>query len=172
MERTLLLMRHAKSDWSDDSLKDIQRPLNSRGRKDAPMMGTFIKGILESPDKIICSNAVRARKTAELVAGSCNYKRDIVVEPSLYDSTPGKYIQSINKVPDEVKTLLVVGHNPTVEQLMSALCSGRPNEVSLRMPTASIVSFIIEDRNWNEIELGMCELKWFVTPKMIKKMKP
>ncbi|HKJ31444.1 MAG TPA: histidine phosphatase family protein [Balneolales bacterium] len=169
MERTLLLMRHAKSDRSDPMLSDIDRPLNERGRNDAPLMGKFIFDVAGTPDQILSSTAQRARETAELVAAPCKYKQGIIMESSLYASTPGKYIQAISKVPKDVKTLLVVGHNPIMEQLSSMLCSGRPNEVSFRMPTASIACFIVEDRTWNTIELGMCELKWFITPKIINK---
>lgn len=170
MERILLLMRHAKSDWNDHSLDDLHRPLNKRGRHDAPIMGKFIRDTVGSPDQIICSNATRAKETAELVAESSNYKQDLVVEPALYNSNDNQYIESICMVTEEVRNLLIVGHNPTIEQLISSLSSGRPNEVSLRVPTASVACFIVEDRDWNNIELGLCELKWFVNPKMLKKL--
>ena len=170
MERTLLLMRHAKSSREDPMLRDFDRPLTEDGQNDALAIGRFIYNLIGSPDQIMSSEAVRAKETAECVAQNSRFRNVINLEPTLYNSSPQKYIKAISKAPEDIQSLLVVGHNPNMEQLVSLLCSGRPNEVLLRMSTASVACFRVEDRDWSTVEMGMCELACFVTPKMIKKI--
>jgi phosphohistidine phosphatase len=171
MKRTLVLMRHAKSDWSNPSFEDSERTLNSRGRNDAPLVGNFMYDLIGTPDQILCSEAVRARETAKLVAESLNYKRNIIIEPQLYDSYPAVYLKVISKIADDIKTLLIVGHNPIIEQLISILSANRPNDMSVHVSTSGVACFTVDNRSWSDIETGSWDLKWLVTPKLIKKKK-
>ena len=168
MKRTLVLMRHAKSDWSNPSLGDSERTLNRRGRNDAPLVGNFMYDLIGTPDQIICSDAVRARETAKLVAESLKYKQNIIIEPQLYDSYPSVYLKVISNVTDNVKTLLIVGHNPIIEQLISILSANRPKDMSDHMSTAGVVCFTTVDYSWSDIEPGVWDMKWLATPKLIK----
>lgn len=110
--RTLLLLRHAKSDWSADYSGDHDRPLNSRGLRDAPRVGEILteRGLI--PDLVISSTAVRARTTAELAMTAGGWPADLELDESLYASSPSQVLALIDSAPD-VETLMLVGHQPT-----------------------------------------------------------
>src|SRR5687768_9609918 len=99
--KRLLVLRHAKSSWADSSIDDWQRPLNERGCLDAPRAGEWLRERSLMPDVVITSDAVRARTTAEAVAGAARYSREIIVEPSLYQAKPVDVLNVLNGVGDE-----------------------------------------------------------------------
>jgi len=121
--KTLLILRHAKSSWKHPELSDHDRPLNKRGKHDAPLMGRQMREKRLVPDLIISSTAVRAKDTAVAIAEAVKYKREIVFLTSLYAATPGAYIKAINHTAedDDHSTVLVVGHNPGLEELIEVL---------------------------------------------------
>ena len=94
--KRLIILRHAKSSWADTSLDDWQRPLNDRGRSDAPRVGEWLREHAIVPDLIVTSDAVRARRTAEAVAGTAGHSRDIVVTPSLYEASTSDILGVVN----------------------------------------------------------------------------
>ena len=146
--KRLLLLRHAKSSWDDASLDDWERPLNDRGRRDAPPVGEWLRDHLRQPDAIITSDAVRARTTAEAVAKAAGYSREIVIEPSLYLATPQAVLDLLNAVPDEAQTVLVVGHNPGLEELVRQL-TGKYHA----MPTAALIELELPIEHWSELDV-------------------
>ena len=98
--KTLLLMRHAKSSWSDAELQDMERPLNKRGEKDAPRMGKLIRDEKMCPDLILSSTAVRSAKTAQIVAEKCGYGGEIHFMDGLYMAEPPAYIAALKALPE------------------------------------------------------------------------
>lgn len=148
--RKLLLLRHAKSGWKKRAVPDHDRPLKKRGKRDAPRMGRLLKerGLL--PDLILSSTATRAQETAELVAESCGYEGDIQLKEALYFSGSGIYARVLRKTPDEYQTVLMVGHNPVLEDFVQAL-TGRYE----RLPTAALVSIEFDIDRWQDLEPGM-----------------
>lgn len=102
-------------------MTDWQRPLNDRGLRDAPRAGTWLREHSRIPDLIITSDAVRARTTAELVATSAGYARDIVVDPSLYHARPADVLAVLTNVKEPAPTVMIVGHNPGLEELVPLL---------------------------------------------------
>ena len=114
--KTLLILRHAKSSWKDPDLPDHDRPLNKRGKHDAPRMGKLLKDEDLIPDLILSSTAIRAKKTAELVARACKYKGKIVLNHSLYGAEPTAYLKILEGLSDKHIAALVVGHSPSVDQ--------------------------------------------------------
>jgi phosphohistidine phosphatase len=120
----VLLLRHAKSSWKNPDLADHDRPLNKRGKHDAPLMGRLLK----REDIIISSTATRARATAEAVAKA--YKGEIVLNKSLYAAGPEAYLGVIHDLSDEGVRVLIFGHNPGLEELVELLTG----EIQL-MPT-------------------------------------
>ena len=99
--KTLLIMRHAKSSWKEQDLPDHDRPLNKRGKNDAPRMEKLLKDEDLVPDLIMSSTAVRAKKTAELVAKTCKYKGKIVLDRSLYGAEPAAYLKILGGLFDQ-----------------------------------------------------------------------
>lgn len=127
--KTLLILRHAKSSWKHPELSDHDRPLNKRGKHDAPVMGRQLKEKRLVPDLIISSTAVRAKDTALVIADVVGYTKEIVFLSSLYAASPDAYIQAISHVAGDYSTILVVGHNPGLEELIEVL-TGDMHELS------------------------------------------
>ncbi len=144
--KTLLLLRHAKSSWSDPTLTDHDRPLNGRGKRDAPRMGKLLKDEQLTPDLIVSSTAKRARKTASKVAGGCGYRGEVELTDSFYHGHPRQYIEHLKQVSDENDLVMVVGHNPGLESLLDFLTG-----CGERMPTAALAHIQFDISSWKEL---------------------
>lgn len=141
--KTLLLMRHAKSSWSDSELADHDRPLNRRGERDAPRMGRWLaqQGLL--PDVVVSSTALRAVETARAVRESLPDAGEFVENPELYHADVAAWTRVIRQIPPGVQSVLAVGHNPGLEELLETLHDGWE-----RMPTAAIAWFDLPLDDW------------------------
>jgi phosphohistidine phosphatase len=145
--KTLLIMRHAKSSWKDPDLPDHDRPLNKRGKHDAPRMGKLLKDKDLIPNLIISSTAARAKKTAELVAKACKYKGEISLKQSLYGAEPADYLKILQELSGKHKTVLVVGHSPSVEETVDVL-TGSPDVI---MSTCALAHISLPIQNWAKL---------------------
>ena len=145
--KTLLILRHAKSSWSDERVTDHDRPLNPRGKRDAPRMGEFLRTLDLRPDLIISSTAKRARKTASKVAKKCEYPGVIELHGSLYLAPPEEYLSVLNQVDDALQCVLVVGHNPGLELLLALL-----TRCSTELPTAALAQIEIDIPRWADLD--------------------
>jgi phosphohistidine phosphatase len=147
--KTLLVLRHAKSSWGDAQLRDYDRPLNGRGRRDAPRMGRLLaeEGIV--PDAISTSTAKRAMDTARIVAEAAGYAGEVDGRETLYEAAPHAYIRVLHGLPDDVVTAMVVGHNPGVEGLVAGLTGA--NEA---MTTANVARIALDVERWVDVELS------------------
>jgi phosphohistidine phosphatase len=143
--KSILVLRHAKSSRKDPDLTDHDRPLNKRGKRDAPRMGRLLKKENLVPDIIISSTAMRARTTAEVVAKSSGYKGDITFNRSLYAAGPQAYIDALHDLSDDHVRALVIGHNPGLEELVEMLTG----EIHL-MPTCSLAYVKLRIGKWIE----------------------
>ncbi len=143
--KTLLLMRHAKSSRDDPSLPDRDRPLNKRGKEDAPRMGRLLRKEGLTPDLIVCSPATRALATAEAVAAASRYDGEIRVAPDLYPGDSPIYARVLREIPEELNRALVVGHNPAIERFLSELTG--TTEV---LPTAAVAVVELPLERWKE----------------------
>ena len=161
--KTLLIMRHAKSSWNYPELSDYDRPLNKRGKRDAPRMGKHLSQAGLMPDRILTSSAKRARKTASKVAKSCGYTGKVKKLGALYDTVPGVYFETLQTLQDKYQTVMVIGHNPTMEQLVNHL-TGQIE----RMPTATLAHIELPIQHWSTLNLytkGVLVNLW--TPKTL-----
>ena len=145
--KRLLILRHAKSSWKDPDLPDHDRPLNKRGRHDAPLMGKLLKDEDLKPDLIVSSPAIRAKKTAEIVAKECKYKEEIVINQALYGAEPKDYLKILGWISDIHKTVLIVGHNPTLEETIEMIT----NSSDVIMPTCVLAHIRLSIQNWADI---------------------
>jgi len=144
--KTLLLLRHAKSSWDDPSLSDHDRPLNPRGKRDAPRMGLLLREKKLVPDLILSSTATRARKTAQKVVKSCDYTGKIELVPELYDSNINSYKQVLAQRGGRCERILLVGHNPEFENFLFSLTGCRE-----KMSTAALAHVRLSINCWEEI---------------------
>jgi phosphohistidine phosphatase len=145
--KRLLILRHAKSSWADSSMADWQRPLNDRGKRDAPRAGAWLRARSRVPDRIVSSDAVRARTTAQAVAEAAGYSGEIVIEPSLYHAETEAVFAVLNDVADEIHTVMIVGHNPGLEQFVQQL-TGESHD----LPTAALVELSVPIERWSELD--------------------
>ncbi|MDO1448995.1 histidine phosphatase family protein [Rhodocytophaga aerolata] len=163
--KKLFLIRHAKSSWDDASLPDEERPLNKRGKKDAPLMGSLLRKQGITPDLIISSPAKRAFSTAKKMAKELAYPKDhILTFDKLYLSSPAALLEVIKSQPAEVRTLLVFGHNPELTQLVPLLCDHPIDSI----PTSGVVSITFQTDTWQKIEKMNGRFDFFDYPKMHK----
>ena len=144
--RELLVLRHAKSSWKSPELDDHDRPLNKRGKGDAPRMGRLILDEGMVPERIISSTAARAHSTAILVANACGYAADPLVTPRLYLAGPDEYLDLLSELKDGIGSALVVGHNPGMEELVEELTGAAE-----QMPTAALARIALDLESWTEI---------------------
>ena len=144
--KTLLVLRHAKSSWNDPALDDHERPLNKRGRRDAPRVGALVREYGLIPDLVISSDAVRARLTAEAVAEAARYAGEILLDPHLYLAGPADILSLLLTVRENAKTVMIVGHNPGLETLVEQLTGERQD-----LPTAALAQIDLPIDQWRDL---------------------
>jgi len=144
--KTLLILRHAKSDWNQSGLADHDRPLNKRGLADAPRIGRLLQQQGLVPDLIISSTAKRAITTAKLVAEAGGYEAEIVETGQFYHGYPEDYLAVLNEQGDPHQRVLVVGHNPGLEELVEQL-TGR----AATLTTANLVQVSLPLDSWSKL---------------------
>lgn len=144
--KTLLILRHGKSSWKDSSLVDHDRPLKKRGKRDAPRMGELLREQGMVPDLILSSSAKRALNTAVLVADACGYEGEIDIRREFYPGDPDAYIEALWEAPDECQIVMVVGHNPGLEELLEVL-----TESFEFLPTAALAQVTLPVNYWHEL---------------------
>jgi phosphohistidine phosphatase len=147
--KTLLVLRHAKSSWNDAALDDHERPLNKRGRRDAPQMGELVRQYGLIPDVVLSSDAVRARLTAEAVAEAARYAGAILLDPQLYMASPADILSLLVTVRENAETVMIVGHNPGLEELVEQLTGERQD-----LPTAALARIGLPIDQWRHLKLS------------------
>ena len=146
MHTRLIVMRHAKSSWSDAGLDDHERPLNKRGRRDAPRIAQELHDRDWTPDRIRVSSSKRTMETLELME-AISRNSTIDVEPSLYHSNISTLLQAVEKV-EEGKTTMILSHNPGSEILVHQLS----NRLEV-MPTAAIALLERQEHDWMLVDV-------------------
>jgi phosphohistidine phosphatase len=144
--KTLLLMRHAKSSWKDTKLADHERPLNKRGRKDAPVMGQLLVDRELVPQLILSSSALRARQTAEVVAETADYTGEITYLNRLFMAEVEELIAVLRETPDDIERVMLIGHNPGLESLLQTLIGQ-----IVSFPTAVIAHLSLPIDSWAQL---------------------
>ena len=160
MPRILYLLRHAKSSWKDDSLKDFDRPLKGRGRDAAEQMGKRLASEKLQDAVLICSPAVRTRETAQIVLKHSRLHMDQLFDERIYEASLRDLLQVISEIPDDRQTAMMIGHNPGFEELLAFLTGE-----TRRMPTCALAKIKLEAASWKDARAGGGSLAMFLTPK-------
>ncbi len=160
--RSLIMLRHAKSDWRAAVGDDAERPLSKRGRRAARTMGRFLARTGELPDRALTSPALRAASTLRLAMQAGGWSCPVEACPELY-SGPEEALELIRREPDGTEVLLAVGHEPTWSSLAGALVGG----ARLRLPTAAMARIDFSGERWAAVEPGAGELAWLVVPSLL-----
>jgi phosphohistidine phosphatase len=160
--RSLLLVRHAKSSWDDPSVPDFDRPLNERGKHDAPMMAKRLLNKKVAIQGFVSSPARRARKTASLFASAYGFqKEDIILEPALYQAEAKTFYEVIAQLPDAAKHIAIFSHNPGITEFVNTLTHVRVDE----MPTCAVYAITSEAHSWANFQEASRAFWFFEYPK-------
>ena len=170
--RRLMLLRHAKSDWSTPGQRDQDRPLNPRGREAATKMGAYMVRHALIPDLIVASTAKRAVETLDLLLAAFEQEPRHVAEAVVYEAGPNALLGVLKETPRTVHSLMVVGHNPGLGELAALLIASGEVEARQRLlekfPTAglAVIDFALDD--WSKLHPRAGRLDRFVVPRALE----
>lgn len=161
--KTLYIVRHAKSSWKDSELSDEQRPLNKRGKRDAPFMADLIANKVESKNRaLLSSTAVRAFTTAKVFAKALGIKeKDIIQSDELYLADEDEILGEVKTFIDDYDTLFIFGHNPGFTYFANRVCD---TDIA-NVPTTGVVCVTFNVDKWKDIGFGKGKLEYFEYPK-------
>jgi len=160
--KTLYLARHAKSFWGDQSIPDFDRPLNKRGKRDAPFMGEVLNDKKIRLDLIISSPSKRTKKTAMEIAAKIGYpEKKIVYNEDLYEASSNTIIKFIKKLDERNQSVMIFAHNPGLTMLNNHIS----NHYIDNIPTCGIVA-LQTDKDWSEIDKNSCKFLFFEYPRL------
>ena len=162
--KTILLLRHGKSDWDADYIGDHSRPLAERGEKGARKMGRFLTTARVSPDRALSSTAERARQTLAIAAEAGGWTGPARITDALYEATPQSILAEIQTEDDAAQTLIVVGHEPTHSGLVSLLIGGGRVE----MKTAAVARIDVPVERWANVAAGRGTLAFLLPPSALR----
>jgi len=162
---TLYLLRHAKSSWADDSLPDLERPLAPRGRRAAKRLAQRFRDEGIAPDVVLCSPARRTRQTLQLLEPGLGGTPDVLVEDELYGGDADQLLLRLRRLPPDVGSALLIGHNPGVQDLAALLVRTGDAREQLRahFPTAALATLAIPGA-WAKLSRGSAQLVAFRAP--------
>jgi phosphohistidine phosphatase len=161
--KTLLLLRHAKSSWKDSAVADHDRPLNGRGRRAAELVRRFLKKQKLRPDFVLSSSSVRTRETVEIIFEEAQPAPDIRYDDALYLASSAKLLEIISALEEDRDQVLMVGHNPGIEELFFRLTGSDE-----RFPTATLANIALVIEKWSDAGKGRGKVEWLVTPKELE----
>jgi len=163
--KNVYLIRHAKSDWNDESKSDFDRGLNKRGQKAIFTMANALNEKKIMPDLILSSSAKRAKLTAKGLAKEIGYSGEIKYIDALYMAEPETVHALIQELNDTYNNLFIVGHNPETTELSNTMTDAYIDNV----PTLGIVALELPVDHWTHVNIGEAKLTFFIYPKMYKK---
>jgi phosphohistidine phosphatase len=165
--KRVYLLRHAKSSWKDRSLADRERPLAGRGRRAAQAMAAHLEAEGVRPELVLCSRARRARETLERVRVAFGDEVEVLFEEALYGATEAGLLARLRALPGQVGSVMVIGHNPGLEELALALSSEGAELARLRekYPTAALATIDLPAERWSALHRGSGALVAYVRPR-------
>ena len=156
------LLRHAKSSWDDPGLVDHDRPLAPRGRKAAKRMARWAADNGVQPDLVLCSTALRARSTLELILGALGAP-EVEIEGGLYHASAADLLERLRALPTDIADVLVIGHNPTLHELACVIAPPGPEA----FPTGALAELRLAIGVWSDVRQGCGRLEAFVAPRSL-----
>jgi phosphohistidine phosphatase len=165
--RRVYLLRHAKSSWKDRSLADRDRPLAGRGKRAAKAVAAHIEAEGIRPDLVLCSPASRSRETLGRVETAFGGRVEARFDEALYGASEGELMAQLRALPPDVRSVMIVGHNPGLEDLALGLASAGAERARMeeKYPTAALATIDLSGDDWSAIERGSGELVAYVRPR-------
>jgi phosphohistidine phosphatase len=161
--RELYVLRHGKSDWGTEGLRDHDRPLKPRGIEAARTMGRLLRDTGSAPDRVLSSSAVRARHTAELLFETGGFGCGVDVDERLYDASLETWLEVVRDTSDRVSRLVVAGHQPTCSEVIEHLTGA-----AVDFPTAALARLEVRAPSWDRLGPRGSRLSWLVTPRLLR----
>lgn len=162
--KTLFLLRHAKSSWRDESLPDFERPLNRRGKRAAETLGSYLKTNEILIELILSSPAVRARETVERMLKAAKLSTEVRYDQRIYGAGAVRLAEIVSQIESERKAVMIVGHNPGVEELLSFLTGN-----AVQVPTGALAKLTCKTTKWTAFAgEGKVTLEWLVSPRELE----
>ncbi len=158
--RTLYLLRHAKSTWKDESLADYERPLARRGRDACLKLARFIQSRELEFDLILCSTAVRARETLDLIRQHSKLRTEVRYDERIYEASAIRLLEVASQIDSDRKSVLIVGHNPGLEDLLHVITGQQ-----LHLTTGNLARIKLKISKWSESYENKATLDWIIRPK-------
>jgi phosphohistidine phosphatase len=163
--KQLFVLRHAKSSWDNPGLEDHERPLAPRGQRACAVMAEHLRTNAIKPELVLCSGARRTRETLEAVAPTGEH----AIEPQLYSASAEDVLERLRRLPDDLGSVMVIGHNPTMQMLVLRLARRDGDgvdrsAVERKFPTGALATLTFEC-GWHELAAGSARLAEFLTPK-------
>lgn len=163
--KTVILLRHAKSDWDADYVGDHERPITRKGEKAAAKIGRFLAETGQVPELVLCSTALRTRQTLDAAMAAGNWPSvEVRHEKSIYLAGYEQLVSTLATAPDHFDTVMIVGHEPTTSLLAGQLIGG----ASLRFPTAAAARIDLNVDHWKNVRSGVGTLIWHIIPRNLK----
>jgi phosphohistidine phosphatase len=170
MGKTLYLLRHAKSSWDDPTLADHDRPLASRGRRASRIVAEHLRGQAIAPSLVLCSSSSRTRETLALISAGFDEEGEVQIEERLYATAAGDLLARLHEVEPDVDSVMLIGHNPALQELALSLAGKGVQLERLRdnFPTAALATLVFP-AGWRQLGPGVAELVAFVRPRELER---
>jgi phosphohistidine phosphatase len=167
--RTVFLLRHAKSSWSDSTLADSDRPLAPRGERASRKLAKYIRQKSIEPSLVLCSPALRTRQTLEAVAPSLGKSCTVEVVPQLYGASARELLEQLQALPERVESMMLIGHNPGLHELGLVLASQGAllPQLEDKFPTGALATLVVAGDDWTAVVPGAAELVDYVVPRQL-----
>ena len=159
--KKLFIIRHAKSSWDSDAKSDFDRPLNKRGKRDAPLMGEVLKELAVMPDLILSSSAKRTTMTALILSEKIAYDKEIVFKDNLYLASDSEIFDIIKRVDDKADSLFIIAHNPGVTNFINRFS----DDYLSNLPTTGVFAIEFDVDSWKDIKPRSGKKLFFEYPK-------
>jgi phosphohistidine phosphatase len=166
----VVLLRHGKSSWSDSTLADVDRPLAPRGERASRKLAKYIRRQRIQPALVLCSPSRRTRQTLEAVEASLGKRCAVKVVPELYGASEHELLEQLRALPDSIRSVMLIGHNPGLHNLALVLASRGADLLQLgeKFPTGALATLVVRSEGWTALGPGAAELVDYVVPKQLR----
>jgi phosphohistidine phosphatase len=166
----VVLLRHAKSSWSDATLPDVDRPLAPRGERASRKLATYIRRERIQPALVLCSPSRRTRQTLEAIEASLGKRCAVEVVPQLYGASEEELLEQLRALPESVGSVMLIGHNPGLHNLALVLASRGADRLQLvgKFPTGALATLVVRSEGWTALGPGTAELVDYVVPRQLR----
>ena len=167
--RTVILLRHGKSSWSESTIADIDRPLAPRGERASRKVAKYMRRKRIQPALVLCSPSLRTRQTLEAIESSLGKRCVVEVVPQLYAASEDELLERLQALPESVRSVMLIGHNPGLHNLALVLASrgAHLSQLEEKFPTCALATLVFRSEGWTALGPDAAELVDYVVPRQL-----